>query len=66
MEHQRKDLLRAIQEGVAMNLNIILNIFKAENIHISELVAVEGGLKVNHGKKYLLMFIILKLSCQNH
>ncbi len=28
MEHQRKDLLRAIQEGVAMNLNIILNIFK--------------------------------------
>lgn len=45
MEHQRKDLLRAIQEGVAMNLNIILNIFKAENIHISELVAV-GGLKL--------------------
>ncbi|WP_288909092.1 xylulokinase [uncultured Megamonas sp.] len=51
MEHQRKDLLRAIQEGVAMNLNIILNIFKAENIHISELVAVGGGAKSKSWQK---------------
>ena len=34
-----------------MNLNIILNIFKAENIHISELVAVGGGAKSKSWQK---------------
>ena len=44
MEHKRKDVLRSVLEGVALNLNIILNIFK-ENIDIDKMTVIGGGAK---------------------
>ncbi len=45
MEHRRGDFLRAIQEGVAMNLNIILDIFRDHGQEIREMVVAGGGAK---------------------
>lgn len=45
MEHEQKDFLRAVQEGVAMNLNEILRIFREAGQEISEIIVVGGGIK---------------------
>lgn len=44
MEHKRKDVLRSVLEGVALNLNIILEIFR-ENIEIQQMTVIGGGAK---------------------
>jgi len=44
MEHKRQDVLRSVLEGVTMNLNIILDIFK-QHVDIKEIVAIGGGAK---------------------
>lgn len=45
MEHRRSDFLRAIEEGVAMNLNIVLDIFRNHGQTIRDMVVVGGGAK---------------------
>jgi xylulokinase len=42
--HKREDILRSVLEGVTMNLNIILDIFK-KYVDINEIVAIGGGAK---------------------
>lgn len=44
MENQRADLLRAVLEGVAMNLNVILESFR-KRIPIEEILVIGGGAK---------------------
>jgi len=44
MEHKRKDVLRAVLEGVALNLNIILSIFR-EHEKIDRMTIIGGGAK---------------------
>ncbi len=44
MEHTKADLLRAVLEGVTMNLAVILNIFR-ESGDIRELTVIGGGAK---------------------
>lgn len=41
MEHKRADLLRSVTEGIAYNLNIILQIFR-QRLEISELTVIGG------------------------
>lgn len=45
MEHTQKDFLRAVQEGVAMNLNEVLKIFREAEQKIEEIIVVGGGIK---------------------
>lgn len=44
MEHQRKDILRSVLEGVTFNLNVILNVFK-QYVDINEVIVIGGGAK---------------------
>jgi xylulokinase len=44
MEHKREDFLRAVLEGITLNLNIILDVFK-QHANITEIVAIGGGAK---------------------
>ncbi|WHH58516.1 xylulokinase [Petroclostridium sp. X23] len=44
MEHQRKDILRSVLEGVTMNLNVILGVFK-QYAEINKMVVIGGGAK---------------------
>jgi len=44
MEHKRKDVLRSVLEGVALNLNIILSIFR-EHVSIDTMTIIGGGAK---------------------
>ena len=44
MEHKRSDLLRSVIEGIAMNLNIILNVLK-KDIQIDEMIVIGGMAK---------------------
>jgi xylulokinase len=43
-EHKREDLLRSVLEGITLNLNIILDVFK-QHADIKEIVAIGGGAK---------------------
>lgn len=43
-EHQRKELLRSVMEGVTMNLNVIYKIFH-ETMDLKELLLIGGGAK---------------------
>ena len=43
MEHTQKDFLRAVQEGVAMNLNEVLRVFRAAGEKMDEIIVVGGG-----------------------
>ena len=45
MEYTQKDFLRAVQEGVAMNLNEVLKIFREAEQKIEEIIVVGGGIK---------------------
>ena len=45
MEHGKEDFLRAVQEGVAMNLNVVLETFRKKGQDIREMVVVGGGAK---------------------
>jgi xylulokinase len=44
LEHTRADVLRAVMEGVTLNLSIILDIFR-EQIPIHEMTVIGGGAK---------------------
>ena len=44
MEHRREDIMRAVLEGVTLNLGIILEIFKKQ-IPIEEVIVIGGGAK---------------------
>jgi xylulokinase len=44
LEHTRADLLRAVMEGVTLNLSIILDIFRTQ-IPIREITVIGGGAK---------------------
>ncbi|WP_094551912.1 xylulokinase [Petroclostridium xylanilyticum] len=44
MEHKRNDILRSVLEGVALNLNIILEVFK-QYADIKEMIVIGGGAK---------------------
>lgn len=45
MEHEKKDIIRSVQEGVAMNLEIILDAFRKHGQDIEEIVVIGGGAK---------------------
>ncbi|HAT55327.1 MAG TPA: xylulokinase [Lactobacillus sp.] len=45
MKHEFGDMLRSIQEGVAMNLNIILQTFQNLNVDVQQMVAIGGGVR---------------------
>ena len=45
MEHGKGDFLRAVQEGVALNLNVVLDTFRKNGQDIREMVVVGGGAK---------------------
>ncbi len=45
MEHEQGDFLRAVQEGVAMNLNIILEVFRGCGKDLRTMTVVGGGAK---------------------
>lgn len=45
MEHEKKDMLRSVQEGVAMNLSMILDTFRKYGKKINEMVVIGGGAK---------------------
>jgi xylulokinase len=44
LAHSRADVLRAVMEGITLNLSIILDIFRSQ-IQISELTVIGGGAK---------------------
>ena len=44
MEHKRDDMFRAVLEGVTLNLNIVLDVFK-EHIAIDQMIVIGGGAK---------------------
>jgi len=43
-EHKREDISRSVLEGVTLNLNVILDVFK-RNCDIKEIVVIGGGAK---------------------
>lgn len=43
LEHTTGDMLRAVMEGVAMNLSLILDVYRKEGADISKLVLIGGG-----------------------
>lgn len=44
VEHKREDVLRSVLEGITLNLNVILDVFKKQT-QIKELVVIGGGAK---------------------
>lgn len=45
MEHGKGDFIRALMEGVAMNLRIVLDTFRGQGIPVEQLVVIGGGAK---------------------
>ena len=43
LEHNTGDMLRAVMEGVAMNLSLILEVYRNEGAKIDDLVLIGGG-----------------------
>ena len=43
LEHGTGDMLRAVMEGVAMNLSLILEVYRNEGAKIDDLVLIGGG-----------------------
>ncbi len=52
LEHTRADVLRAVMEGVTLNLSIILDIFR-EQIPIHEITVIGGGAKGDVWRKIM-------------
>lgn len=44
IEHKREDILRSVLEGVTLNLNVILDVFK-QHTDIKQLIVIGGGAK---------------------
>lgn len=45
MEHRKEDFMRAVMEGVAMNLSIVLSTFRGKGASIDKIVIIGGGAK---------------------
>ncbi|SEA21656.1 xylulokinase [Eubacterium aggregans] len=43
METQKKDMARAVQEGVGMNLNVVLDTFRKNGVTIEDMLVIGGG-----------------------
>jgi len=65
MEHKRKDVLRSVLEGVALNLNIILTVFK-EHVEIDEITVIGGGAKGEIWTQIMADVFNLKIVIPNH
>lgn len=46
IEHKREDILRSVLEGITLNLNVILSVFK-QHTDIKEIIVIGGGAKGN-------------------
>ncbi len=44
IEHTRQDMMRAVMEGITLNLNVILNAFK-QHMDIKDMIVIGGGAK---------------------
>lgn len=53
MEHSRSDMLRAVQEGVALNLSIVLDTFRKYGEDIQAVTVIGGGAKSAAWRKIL-------------
>lgn len=45
MEHTKDDIVRAVQEGVALNLGVVMDCFKKKGVRIDEMTLIGGGAK---------------------
>jgi xylulokinase len=52
LEHKRADVLRAVMEGITLNLSIILDIFR-EQVPIGEITVIGGGAKGSVWRKIM-------------
>ncbi|MGN1274242.1 MAG: FGGY-family carbohydrate kinase, partial [Thermoguttaceae bacterium] len=46
LDHNRGDMIRAVMEGVAMNLDLVLKVF-TKRVDIQELIAIGGGARTD-------------------
>ncbi|MBC8569897.1 xylulokinase [Zongyangia hominis] len=45
MEHTKDDIVRAVQEGVALNLGVVMDCFQKKGVKIDEMTLIGGGAK---------------------
>lgn len=43
METEKKDMVRAVQEGVAFNLGVVMDVFKGKGVKIDDMIVIGGG-----------------------
>lgn len=43
METEKKDMVRAVQEGVAFNLGVVMDVFKGKGVAIDDMIVIGGG-----------------------
>lgn len=43
METEKKDMVRAVQEGVAFNLGVVMDVFKGKGVVIDDMIVIGGG-----------------------
>ena len=65
MEHKRNDILRSVLEGVTLNLNVILNVFK-QYTEINEMVVIGGGAKSQVWRQMMADVYSLKILKPNY
>lgn len=65
MEHTRADLLRSVIEGIAYNLNIILQVFK-QKVNIDEIIVIGGMAKGQIQRRILADVFNTKLLTLNY
>ena len=53
IRHKKKDFLRAVQEGVAMNLKVVLDVFRDYSQRVEQIMVVGGGAKSKMWQKIL-------------
>lgn len=53
IRHKKKDFLRAVQEGVAMNLKVVLDVFRDYSQRVEQMMVVGGGAKSKMWQKIL-------------
>ncbi|MDF2614398.1 MAG: xylB [Clostridia bacterium] len=63
--HKREDLLRSVLEGITMNLNVILDVFK-EYYDIKELIVIGGGAKGEVWRQIMADIYNLKIITPNY
>lgn len=66
IKHEHKDLLRSVQEGVAMNLSIISDTFKSYGQTIDEIITIGGGAKSPTWAQILADNLVTKIKVPNY